>query len=436
MNDGSGNFTDSGQELGDSSSWGVSLADVDGDGNVDAFVANDGQPNKVWLNEPLNSAPTDLTLSNNTIDENVPANSVVGTFSTTDPDVGDTFDYELVEGDGDTDNEDFSIDDNQLKINASPDYETQSSYSIRLQTTDAGEETYQEELTININDVNEAPTALNLDNNSIDENEPANSVVGTFSTTDPDVGDTFTYYLAPGPGDTDNAAFTIDGEQLKINASPDYETQPSYSILVKTTDAEGASYQQQLTINVNDIDENPAPTIIGTPERDVLIGEDPGEIIQGLADQDLIYGNGGEDIIEGGDGNDLVYGGKDNDILYGNNHNDRLYGNNGNDELFGNDGNDILYGGPGDDLLNGGAGSDRYYGNGGSDTFVIGAGMGKDSIYYFEDEVDLIQLEGGLNFADLVIESWSSSTLIKYGEETLATLYQVDAALITQDDFV
>jgi hypothetical protein len=51
LNDGSGNFTDSGQSLGSSYSFGVSLGDVDGDGDQDAFVSNTGQPNKVWLND-------------------------------------------------------------------------------------------------------------------------------------------------------------------------------------------------------------------------------------------------------------------------------------------------------------------------------------------------------------------------------------------------
>ncbi|MBC6421128.1 MAG: hypothetical protein GDA38_05850, partial [Hormoscilla sp. SP12CHS1] len=70
-------------------------------------------------------------------------------------------------------------------------FETQSSYSIRVQTTDAGGESYSENLTINISDVNEDPTDLNLDNNSINENSVANTVV--VSTTGPDTGDTFTY---------------------------------------------------------------------------------------------------------------------------------------------------------------------------------------------------------------------------------------------------
>ena len=51
VNDGSGIFNDSGQDLGNYESVGVSLADLDADGDLDAFVANLNQPNRVWLND-------------------------------------------------------------------------------------------------------------------------------------------------------------------------------------------------------------------------------------------------------------------------------------------------------------------------------------------------------------------------------------------------
>ncbi len=52
FNDGHGYFTDSGQRLGGEQTLAVSLGDLDGDGDLDAFVAHaNGQANSVWLND-------------------------------------------------------------------------------------------------------------------------------------------------------------------------------------------------------------------------------------------------------------------------------------------------------------------------------------------------------------------------------------------------
>jgi hypothetical protein len=54
FNDGSGIFTDSDQELGEENSASVALGDLDGDGDLDAFIANAGDyggANQVWIND-------------------------------------------------------------------------------------------------------------------------------------------------------------------------------------------------------------------------------------------------------------------------------------------------------------------------------------------------------------------------------------------------
>ena len=55
FNDGSGNFTDSGQILGTEDSYGLSTGDIDGDGDIDFVVANSGQPDRVYLNDGAGS---------------------------------------------------------------------------------------------------------------------------------------------------------------------------------------------------------------------------------------------------------------------------------------------------------------------------------------------------------------------------------------------
>ncbi|MBD2615472.1 hypothetical protein H6G94_30185 [Nostoc punctiforme FACHB-252] len=215
--------------------------------------------------------------------------------STIDPDIGDTFTYSLVAGTGSTDNAAFSIVGNQLRINSSPNFEAKNSYSIRVRTTDQGGLSFESPFTITINNVNEIPTAIALSASSINENVAANSVVANLSTIDPDIGDTFTYSLVPGTGSTDNAAFSIVGNQLRINNSPDFETKSSYSIRVRTTDQGGLTFESPFTITVNDLAEQ--NIINGTANSDILKGTAQDDIITGFKKADLIITGAGRDSI-------------------------------------------------------------------------------------------------------------------------------------------
>jgi RHS repeat-associated protein len=96
---------------------------------------------------------------------------------------------------------------------------------------------------------------LTLSNNSIAENSPANSLIGIFSSQDPDAGDGHTYSLVTGTGDTDNTSFSIVGNELRINNSPNFETKSAYNIRLRTTDKGGLLFDQAFTVNISDIDE-------------------------------------------------------------------------------------------------------------------------------------------------------------------------------------
>ena len=95
---------------------------------------------------------------------------------------------------------------------------------------------------VTVNPGNQVPTDIALSNTSVAENSPLGSSVGSFSTTDPDAGDTHTYALVAGFGD--GTAFTIDGSTLKTNTALDFETKSSYLIGVRSTDSGGLSFEK------------------------------------------------------------------------------------------------------------------------------------------------------------------------------------------------
>jgi len=199
---------------------------------------------------PVNHAPTAISLDNNSVAENQPSSTLIGSFSTADPDTGDTFTYTLVSGAGGTDNGYFNINGSNLRTSAIFDYETKNSYSIRVRSTDQGGLWFEKQFTISVTDVNETPTNMSLSSSTVAENQPLNTIVGAFSTTDPDTGNTFAYTLVSGAGDTDNASFNIDSSNLRTSEIFDYETKNSYDIRVRSTDQGGLWFEEQFTITV------------------------------------------------------------------------------------------------------------------------------------------------------------------------------------------
>ena len=122
--------------------------------NVEKLIFSDSSVDVLPL---LNAAPNDISISANLIQENVAAGSTVARITSTDVDPGDSFTYSLVNGDGDSDNASFSISGDQLLINDSPDFETKSSYSIRLQTSDQHGLSFEKQFSISVQDSDEIP---------------------------------------------------------------------------------------------------------------------------------------------------------------------------------------------------------------------------------------------------------------------------------------
>ena len=99
------------------------------------------------------------------------------------------------------------------------------------------------------------------------ENVALATTIGTLSSTDLDTttpGDSHTYSLVSGTGSTDNGSFAIVGAALKTNTALNFETKPSYSVRVRTTDSYGGTFEEAFTITVADVNEAPTSLSINT----------------------------------------------------------------------------------------------------------------------------------------------------------------------------
>ncbi len=207
--------------------------------------------------DDANLAPTNISLSSSSVAENEPVNTVVGTLSATDPDPGDAHTFTLVAGAGSADNGSFNIAGTSLRTSASLDFETKDTYAIRVRATDGGGLSFDKQFTITVTNVNEAPTNIALSNSSVAENEPSGTAVGTLSSSDPDAGATHAYSLVAGAGDADNAKFQIVGTALQTATGLNFETTPTASIRVRSTDNGSLTFDKQLTITVTDVNDAP-----------------------------------------------------------------------------------------------------------------------------------------------------------------------------------
>ena len=190
----------------------------DGSGKTDARGAGfarvrDGRLD-IGAFEVQNDAPTDIALTPNSIAENAGADALVGTLSTLDSDAGDTtFTYAFASGTGDDDNAKFTITGDKLTANGSFDFETTSSYTVRVSSTDAGGLSFEKAFVISVTNVNEAPVAT-------DQSVTAKTAVPleiTLSASDVD-GDALTYSVVqPAHG-----TVTLDGNVATYTSSAGY----------------------------------------------------------------------------------------------------------------------------------------------------------------------------------------------------------------------
>ena len=218
----------------------------------------DGSTSETVFTINVGNVAPGLTLSNATILENRPSQTVVGTFT------GDEFltslagaKFTLVKGVGGADNGAFAIKGNQLVAKKTLNFEARSSYSVRVQVKATSGETAVRAFTITVVDVNERPGAPTLRGTTLAENNLVGAEIGILSTRDPDAGDSINYSVVSVNGTVDTSAFSIDGARLLAADSFDYEATRCFSVVIRATDEGGLSVEKAFTIRVTNVNEAP-----------------------------------------------------------------------------------------------------------------------------------------------------------------------------------
>ena len=210
-----------------------------------------------------NSSTQDITVSINNLNDNSPIFTSGSSFSA---DENQSSINTVVSSDADGDDVTYSISGSEIAIDSSsgvitfvsdPDYETKTSYTATVTSSDGTNSTTQD-ITVSINNLNDNSPIFTSDATfSAAENQTA---IGTAAGTD---------------ADGDSISFSVSGSELAITSAgvitfasaPNYETKDSYTATVTANDGVNTT-AQSITVNVTDVNDAPVFTSSSTLNGD------------------------------------------------------------------------------------------------------------------------------------------------------------------------
>jgi VCBS repeat-containing protein len=205
----------------------------DGISTTDASVS--------WTITGANDAPTSVSLDHSSVAENA-AGAVIGKLSAVDPDDNDVISFAVLKADGSgaVDNR-FTVDASgnlKLATGVSLDYETASSINVIVRGSDKGGLFKDQAFTITVQDVNEAPTAVQLVNKLASTPENGGAVkVADINVIDDALGNNLLSLSG-----ADSGSFLIEtnattgAKELWFKGGADFEKKMSYDVKVSVDD--------------------------------------------------------------------------------------------------------------------------------------------------------------------------------------------------------
>ena len=416
------------------------FADIDDDGDLDAFVGNAAGDTVFFENNPLPDAVDDTitTDEDNALSGSVFADN--GNGADSDPQ-GEPITVTAVNGNAAgvgnqinlasgallTLNSDgtFDYDPNGAFENLNNGDTGNDSFTYTIEDASGSTDTATVTVTITGVEENQAPTG-DITDQTVDAYSIFKLEASDFIT-DAD-GDALTYSANLVGGDPLPSWLNIDPATGKLSGLPTASDEGILTIEVTADDGNGGVFTDSFDLAI----ELPLNSTTNT-----INGNSGDNNLPGTNANDNINGRAGNDDINGKQGDDNLYGNAGNDDINGMAGNDYIDGGNGNDLLNGENDNDILVGGFGDDTPRGGNGNDTVDGGNGADQFVLTVGEGRDTIRDYVDGKDSFLLTGGLSFGSLnITDSGTGDTIISAeGSGVLAILEGVNSSLIEASDF-
>ncbi|WP_134499609.1 cadherin domain-containing protein [Microvirga pakistanensis] len=229
-----------------------------------------------------NDAPTDIMLSKSSVAEDKPGGWVIGTLKATDQDAVDTFTYKITE---DLDSKFEIANGNELRLRAGLDYETKQSHQVKVLVTDGAGATFERMLTVNVDNVNEAPNAPSWEiGGPVEENTNGQTIAVFSDSYDPE-GHEIAYAFHDSVPQALRDKFTLstnpDGSGALVltnlngldyeSATDDGNGNRYYLLKIVSRDIEGAASQPvDIKVYINDVNEAP---VLSTDNATVSIGE-------------------------------------------------------------------------------------------------------------------------------------------------------------------
>ena len=242
---------------------------------------------------------------------------------------------------------------------------------------------------LNLAEVINHGSAVNLAGGMVFENSKTGDAVGTLAVANPDALSVHGFELINDAG----GRFQIDASgriTVKNGLLLDYEQATTHTIAVRAKDQFGKVIDQTLTVVLKDVD------------KESTTGTAGGDTVSGGANSDTLSGGGGNDVLNAGGGKDKVDGGV---------------------------GNDRIIGGGGQDTLTGGAGKDVFaFGNkdtgtskGTADTITDFSGKGGDKIDLKAIDAD-VKKKGDQAFSFIGKNAFTKAGQVRYEKTSKETL--------------